>query len=287
MTHTRRAALQRIIAFGLAAVGCGGPATSGSRTPEGRDALAILGARIYPSSSEPPIANGAVIATDGLITSVGPRDGVRVPAGATVLDGAGLSVTAGFWNTHVHFTEAKWRPAESVPAAELTAALRAMLTRWGVVRVVDTGSLPPNTLALRRRIESGEVAGPQIMLASGSFVPVNGSPFYLLPSRLPELTSPEQAERAVDWILDLGGIDAIKLFTGSVASRQSIVVMPVEIVRAAVGAAHRRGKLVFSHPSNNAGALAALEGGVDVLAHTFPSGEWERELPRRMREANM
>jgi len=209
VTHTRRAALQRIIAFGLAAVGCGGPATSGSRAPEGRDVLAILGARIYPSPSEPPIANGAVIATDGLITSVGPRDGVRVPAGATVLDGAGLSVTAGFWNTHVHFTEAKWRPAESVPAAELTAALRAMLTRWGVVRVVDTGSLPPNTLALRRRIESGEVAGPQIMLASGSFVPVNGSPFYLLPSRLPELTSPEQAERAVDWILDLGGIDAI------------------------------------------------------------------------------
>ncbi|PYM55679.1 MAG: hypothetical protein DMD77_18975 [Candidatus Rokuibacteriota bacterium] len=248
MTHTRRAALQRIIAFGLAAVGCGGPATSGSRAPEGRDVLAILGARIYPSPSEPPIANGAVIATDGLITSVGPRDGVRVPAGATVLDGAGLSVTAGFWNTHVHFTEAKWRPAESVPAAELTAALRAMLTRWGVVRVVDTGSLPPNTLALRRRIESGEVAGPQIMLASGSFVPVNGSPFYLLPSRLPELTSPEQAERAVDWILDLGGIDAIKLFTGSVASRQSIVVMPVEIVRAAVGAAHRRGKLLIRSP---------------------------------------
>ena len=117
MTHTRRAALQRIIAFCLAAVGCGGPATSGSRAPEGHDVLAILGARIYPSPAEPPIANGAVIATDGVITSVGPREGVHVPAGATVLDGAGLSVTAGFWNTHVHFTEAKWRPAESVPAS--------------------------------------------------------------------------------------------------------------------------------------------------------------------------
>jgi imidazolonepropionase-like amidohydrolase len=204
-----------------------------------------------------------------------------------VLDGAGLTVTAGFWNAHVHFMEAKWRGAEAAPASELTAALRAMLTRWGVVRVVDTGSLPVNTLALRRRIESGEVAGPQIMLASGGFVPVNGSPYYLLPSRLPELTSPEQAERAVNQLLDLGGIDAVKLFTGSFASRQSIVVMPVDIVRAAVGAAHRRGKLVFSHPSNSAGALAALEGGVDVLAHTFPSGEWDRELPRRMREANM
>jgi len=285
--HTRRAALQRIITFCLAAFGCGGQATSGSRATGERNVLAVLGARIYPSPSEPPIANGAVVATDGLITSVGPRDHVGVPPGATVLDGAGLTVTAGFWNTHVHFTEAKWRRAESTPASELSAALGAMLTRWGVVRVVDTGSPPVNTLALRRRIEAGEVAGPQIMLASGGFVPVNGSPYYLLPSRLPELTSPDQAERAVDRLLDLGGIDAVKLFTGSFASRQSIVVMPVDIVRAAVGAAHRRGKLVFSHPSNSAGALAALEGGVDVLAHTFPSGEWDRELPRRMREANM
>ena len=285
--HTRRAALQRIITFCLAAFGCGGQATSGSRATGERNVLAVLGARIYPSPSVPPIANGAVVATDGLITFVGPRDHVGIPPGATVLDGAGLTVAAGFWNTHVHFTEAKWRRAESAPASELSAALGAMLTRWGVVRVVDTGSSPDNTLALRRRIEAGEVAGPQIMLASGGFVPVNGSPYYLLLSRLPELTSPDQAERAVDRLLDLGGIDAVKLFTGSFASRQSIVVMPVDIVRAAVGAAHRRGKLVFSHPSNSAGALAALEGGVDVLAHTFPSGEWDRGLPRRMREANM
>jgi hypothetical protein len=220
VTYTRRDALQRIIAFCLAASGCGGPA-SGSRAPEGRDVLAILGARIYPSPAEPPIANGAVIASDGVITAVGPRDRVRVPPGATVLDGAGLSVTAGFWNTHVHFMEAKWRPAESVPAAELTAALRAMLTRWGVVRVVDTGSLLPNTLALRRRIESGEVAGPQIMLASGSFVPVNGSPFYVLPSRLPELTSPEQAERAVSLLLELNG-------GGGASARQARLLAPVE-----------------------------------------------------------
>jgi imidazolonepropionase-like amidohydrolase len=285
---TRRAALGKIITFCLAAVGCRKPMAGGSPPTEERDVLVIAGARIYPSPSEPPISNGTVVARDGLITAVGPRDRVRLPARATVLDGAGLTVTAGFCNAHVHFTEAKWQAADSASPPELTASLRAMLTRWGVVCVVDTGSSPANTLALRRRIESGEIAGPHITLASGSFVPLGGSPFYLLPARLIELANAEQARRTVESLLDIGGIEAVKLFTGSLASRESIVVMPVDIVRAAVEVAHRRGKLVFSHPSNSAGARAALEGGVDVLAHTFPSGlDWDRTLPRRMREANM
>ena len=114
-----------------------------------------------------------------------------------------------------------------------------MLTRWGVVRAVDVGSPPLNTLALRRRVESGEVPGPAIMLASGTFVPVGGSPYYVLPLRLPELPDSAQAGILVDRLLDLPGIDGVKLFTGSWAARDSIVVMPTEVVRAAVEAAHR------------------------------------------------
>ena len=83
----------------------------------------------------------------------------------------------------------------------------------------------------------------------------------------------------------------MKLFTGSWATPNSIVVMPVELVRAAVGAGHRRGKLVFADPSNSDGARAAIEGGVDVLAHTFPSertaAPWDRSLPAMMRERGM
>ena len=83
----------------------------------------------------------------------------------------------------------------------------------------------------------------------------------------------------------------MKLFTGSWASRTSIVVMPLEVVRAAVDAAHRRGRFVIAHPSNSAGARAAIEGGVDILAHTFPTEldrrPWDRALPGMMRERGM
>lgn len=276
------------LCLALVAAGCRGPVPSDSSVTEGRETLAVVGARIYTSPVEVAIANGSVVMTEGVITAVGPRDQIRVPKSATVVDGVGLTVTAGFWNTHVHFMEARWQGAGSRPPAELSAGLRAMLTRWGVVRVVDTGSWLENTLALRRRIESGELPGPQITIAGGGFVPVGGSPYYVLPARLPELADAGRASTAVDRLLDEPGVDAVKLFTGSWATRESIIVMPVDVVRAAVEAAHRRGKPVLSHPSNTAGALAAIDGGVDVLAHTFPAGrDWDRTLPRRMREANM
>jgi imidazolonepropionase-like amidohydrolase len=284
--------VRRVLATVLVALaaGCaGGGGVTRSGPDPAKATLALVGGRVQPAPGAAAIPDGVVLVEGGVIAAVGTRAAVRVPPGARVLDCAGATVTAGFWNAHVHFTEPVWNDAASAPVERLTTGLRAMLTSYGVVGVLDTGSFPANTTALRRRIESGEIPGPTILTAGGGFAPAGGSPFYIRPLTLPELTKPEDAEPMVARML-AAGADAVKLFTGSYAEPNRIVVMPVEIVRAAVEAAHRRGKPVVAHPSNSPGARAALEGGVDILAHTFPSeveGPWDRSLPPRMRERGM
>jgi imidazolonepropionase-like amidohydrolase len=259
---------------------------SSSPSPDNSRSMALIGAKIYPSPTATPIDDGVVLIKDGRIAGVGHRAAITVPADAAKVDCAGLIMTAAFWNSHVHFTEPKWQSAETQPAEQLAEHLRAMLTQYGFVRVLDTGSRLRNTLTIRQRIERSDVAGPHIMTTGAGLAPQGGSPFYILPSRLPEIGSPGEAEKRVHERLDAGA-DAVKLFSSSWASLDAIVVMPVEIVSAAVNAAHQRGKLVVAHPSNSAGTRAAIDGGVDILAHTFPAeidGPWDRSLIGRMRE---
>src|SRR5262249_43703202 len=261
----------------VAACASSPPRGSGAATTT----IALVGGRVQLDPNAPVIENGIVL-TDGVaISAVGARSAVSVPTGARVLDCAGATVLPGFWNSQVEFTRAVFRSAASAPPAQLTAALSAMLSSRGVVHAVDTGSYLRDTLALRSRIETGEIAGPSILTAGSGLAPAGGRPYYILPARLPEAASAADAAAIVERELDEGS-DVVKLFTGSWARRDAIIIMPVEVVRAAVGVAHRRGKLVIAHPSNSAGARAAIEGGVDILAHTFPSEldgrPWDRAL---------
>lgn len=247
----------------------------------------LVGARIYPSARARPIDDGVIIVKDGRIVTIGERRAVPIPPSSDVLDCSGLVIVPGFWNSHVHFSEEHWNGADTASSPGLARQLREMLTRYGFVHVLDTGSWLANTQALRRRVETGEVPGPAILTTGPGFVPEAASPFYILPAKLPELRSAQDAKAQVAARLDEGA-DAIKLFTGSVASPTRIVPMPVDIVRAATAEAHRRRKLVVAHPSNNAGVEAALRGNVDILAHTTPDGgPWDSAFAGRMKRAGM
>ena len=221
-----------------------------------------------------PIRDGVVVIRSGRISAVGARGATAVPDGATVIDAAGATVLAGFWNCHVHFSEPVWSGAASAPVNRLRGALEVRFTRWGTAHVVDTGSNPADTLALRRRIEAGELAGPSIITAGIPLAPVKGTPIYVREAgfQLPEPSSPAQA-RAIVGEMAGQGVDAIKIFAASYMGRgKTPTVMAADVIAAVVDEAHRRKLLVFAHPTSLPGLSAAVDGGVDIVLHTSPDG---------------
>lgn len=231
--------------------------------------LALEGAKVYPSPTAEPLENVVVLIKNGRIAQVGRQSEVKVPKSAQNIDCAGKVIVAGFWNSHVHF-ETGWQDISHTPADQAEAHLQKMLTGWGFTTVWDLGSDPNNTLALRKRIASSDVLGPQILMA-GDIFPEHGHPVYLpAEMKLPEAANPQQAEQMAKEYMKMG-LDGIKLFTGAFMGDKPVVNMDTAIIKAAVDVAHGQGKPVFAHPQNHTGTDNALNGGVDVLAHTIPN----------------
>lgn len=250
--------------------------------------LALVGARIYPSPSAAPIENGTVLIRNGKIINVGNSDKIVVSKSFRIISCKGMVLTAAFWNCHVHFIEPKWDRADTIAAARFDQQMADMLTSHGFAHVFDLAEFDiKQTLRIRNRIKKGDEPGPVIYTTGVPLVPPNGSPFYIEPLKLPEATSQQQAALHVRQQID-SGADGIKLWTGS-PTGHGIVYMPVPIVRAIVREAHRLGRQVFAHPTDNLGLAIALEGGVDILAHSTPDGgrSWSPDTLQRMLAAHM
>jgi imidazolonepropionase-like amidohydrolase len=257
--------------------------------------LALVGAKVYLSPTDPPIENATILIHDGRITAVGSSATTKPPRFAravTVINCKGMVVAAGFWNSHVHILTPELIHSEKLSSVELSSKLEAMLTRWGFTTVFDIASVLDNTISIRRRIESGEVHGPRILTVGDPFYPKNGTPVYVksfleenhVPSA--EVDSVPQAVERVR-LQVRNGADGIKIFAGSIQS-DGVLIMPLDVATTIVAEAHRSGKPVFAHPSNTEGIEVALKSGVDILAHTAPmAGPWTPAFAERLKAAHM
>jgi imidazolonepropionase-like amidohydrolase len=264
------------------------------------DEFAMTGALIYPAPGEAPIPDGVVIVSHGKIIAVGRKGKISIPPGIQTINCKGQTLVAGYWNTHVHFMEPKWSDADSLPAQQLTAQMQDMLTRYGFTSVVDIGSLLQNTLALRRRVATGAVKGPRIMTAGMIIYPKDGIPYYITENLPPDLVAvvrklgeaatPADAVRIVDNQLEQGS-DVVKLMAVSIMRPNGHIQfnpMPLSVVQAATAEAHRKGKLVFAHPTNMEGIELVLSGHVDVLAHASEEpSKWDSTVSCRLKAANV
>ncbi|MGC1381726.1 MAG: amidohydrolase family protein [Candidatus Baltobacteraceae bacterium] len=250
--------------------------------------LALTGGKVYASPADASPRDATILVRGGAIAGVG-ADLAEFSDAIEVLDCRGLTILAGFWNCHVHFFERKWAGAASAPAAELAAQLEEF-TRFGFTSVFDLSSNWENTRALRARIDSGEVLGPSIYSTGEGLVPPGALPppdvlrvLGLMETPLPEVADAAQAERAARSLLERG-VDGIKLFMSSQHGKR----LERETIRAATRLAQHSGKPVFAHPNDEADVAAAVQGGVDVIAHTTPrSGPWSEAMLEAMRQRDV
>ena len=138
--------------LGLTILLASSPSALGQSSSITNDAWAFVGGTVYVSRTEAPVLNGVVLIKGGKIAAVGPRGPVTLPPGVKALDCSGLTITAGFWNSHAHFIQRKWAKVSTIPAPELTRQLQDMLTRYGFTSVFDTGSKWENTRRLHERL---------------------------------------------------------------------------------------------------------------------------------------
>lgn len=260
---------------------------------EARATWALRGARLYLAPDAAPVDDGVVLVRSGKIAAAGSE--VPAAEGTPVSACSGGIVTAGFQNSHVHFIGEEFTDAQSRPAGALASGLSSMLTRYGYTTVVDTATFDrDDSLALRKRVESGEIAGPRILTVGLPVFPPKGIPIYLshfpqeLRDRLPQ---PDTAQAAAQVVRDnvAAGTDATKLFVATPTGRGVVTRMPGEVARAAVDETHRHRQLVIAHPTDIEGVRTAIAAGVDILAHTTLGSDepWPEDLLRQFVDADM
>jgi imidazolonepropionase-like amidohydrolase len=260
---------------------------------QAQQSWALDAAKIYLQPDMPAIS-GQVVIAGTQIQSVKPASDRRDMATRAPQCNGGV-VVAGFQNSHVHFMGDEFRDASHQRADLLDLALTRMLTRYGYTTVFDIASDRDNTLALRNRIEDGEVRGPRILTAGWALFPPHGLPIYISHLRkelLDKLPQPNSVDEALQVVRAnfAAGADGTKLFLVTPQGDDKPPKrMPPDIASAAVAETHRRSQLVFAHPTDIQGVRAALDARVDILAHP-PLGApipWPESLMKQVRDAGI
>jgi imidazolonepropionase-like amidohydrolase len=245
------------------------------------DNLAITNITVFTEPYKPPIEKATILLSKGKFKKIGLSEAVKIPNGYRVINGEGKYVTAGYWNSHVHFIEPKWNDSKNIAKDSLEAHLQEMFTSKGFVYVFDLAQIDfENLNTLRNRIKNSNIKSPTILSVGVPFT--SKSPFYIKPLQLPELKTTEEVRNHINSQIK-NGANGIKIWSASPTGNSIDYLSPALIQEAARIAASNKIPL-FAHPSNLKGVENAVDNGVTVLAHVAADDRlvWDSALIQKM-----
>lgn len=231
----------------------------------------IVGAGLIDSTDGTFREDVALLVEDGLISSVDAPRKLRPRARHVVNLGEAVLVP-GFVDAHTHLTI---RPGEGDQHGQLAAPVPWQTLRGvvnvgrmlasGVTSARIMGERAGIDLAFKRAIRSGELAGPQLFVATEALSATHGHG-----AALGVADGLEGVRQAVRRNIRQGA-DFIKIFmTGGVSSTGSSLNAyhyAREEIRMIVAEAHRVGLKVAAHAHGGEGVTICAEEGVDSIEH--------------------
>lgn len=216
------------------------------------DTLALVHAKIVDGTGRPSKADQTLIIIKGRIAATGNSAGMKVPAGAKVVDCSGKTIIPGMIMMHEHLFYAE-TDGQYYFGQEMPISFPQLYLAGGVTTMRTAGSIEPQTdLNLKEWIKQGQMAGPD-MDVTGPYIERSGFP---VPEML-HITKPEDAALIVNYWAHFG-CTSFKVYMD---------ITP-EDLKATVQAAHRLGLKVTGHLCSVTYREAA-EAGIDNLEHGF------------------
>ncbi|MFT0846818.1 amidohydrolase family protein [Actinomycetaceae bacterium L2_0104] len=250
--------------------------------PRGLDAAILPGDRVLTADraflavGQDVVVDAAVVITDGTIRWVGQRNALPAEySQLAVQDHPGATILPGLIETHAHLASYETAIPVSTPdpqfharslAAISSVTVARQLASTGVTTVQSLGSRYFADVALREAIESGVVAGPNIVAAGPQLTTSAGHSW----TNGAEVDSIEDIRKAVRQH-HKAGVDLIKVMaTGGFMSTNTSPWKPqftTQELRVLVEEAARLGKHTAAHAHSTEGIRRAVDAGIGYIAH--------------------
>jgi imidazolonepropionase-like amidohydrolase len=253
-----------VIGTGLALATLASP-PSQAQTPATGAAVAFTNARIIDGTGRPPIERGTLVIGGGRVIAVGPAASTAVPAGAQRIDASGKTIVPGFINDHAHLNV---MPGATLPVRDDLIRRLKVYADYGVTSTVSLGSTQADELEGFKLMEEQDRVGLDRARLYTAGLNAIGK-------------TPEEARKSVDRLADLHA-HVIKFHINGSPNDMNRPTWS-----AIIDESHKKGLKVAVHIFYIKDADAAVDDGVDILAHSIRDQDITPALLAKMKQKNV
>ena len=227
--------------------------------------LVIQGGTLIDGTGRAPIERGTLVVANGRITAVGPSASVTIPAGAQPIDATGKTIVPGFVNAHGHLNVER---GEQLPVRDDLIRRLKTYALYGVTSVVSLGSAEADEVPGIRLMQEQERAGLDRSRLYTAGINAEGK-------------TPAEARASVGRLADLKA-HAIKFHINGGAGDMTEATWS-----AIIDEAHKKGLKTAVHIYYLKDAQAAIDKGVDIIAHSVRDQDVTPAFIAAMKQKNV